>query len=77
MGDVASDPTALELLRVQRGRLADRMRPPWWYFPVSPSCGGSSSRARSALRYYSSPAAVSTWAILVPAWGCASCCSGA
>ena len=21
----------LELLRVQRGRLADRMRPPWWY----------------------------------------------
>jgi hypothetical protein len=31
MGDVAGDPTALELLRVQRGRLADRMRPPWWY----------------------------------------------
>jgi hypothetical protein len=31
MGDVASDRTALELLRVQRGRLADRMRPPWWY----------------------------------------------
>jgi hypothetical protein len=31
MGDVASDPIALELLRVQRGRLADRLRPPWWY----------------------------------------------
>jgi hypothetical protein len=31
VGDVAGDPTALELLRVQRGRLADRMRPPWWY----------------------------------------------
>jgi hypothetical protein len=31
MRDVAGDPTALELLRVQRGRLADRMRPPWWY----------------------------------------------
>ncbi len=31
MGDVARDPAALELLRVQRGRLADRMRPPWWY----------------------------------------------
>ena len=31
MRDVASDPAALELLRVQRGRLADRMRLPWWY----------------------------------------------
>jgi hypothetical protein len=31
MRGVAGDPTALELLRVQRGRLADRMRPPWWY----------------------------------------------
>jgi hypothetical protein len=31
MRDVAGDPTALELLRVQRGRLADRMRLPWWY----------------------------------------------
>ena len=31
MRDVARDPTALELLRVQRSRLADRMRPPWWY----------------------------------------------
>jgi hypothetical protein len=31
MRDVARDPVALELLGVQRGRLADRMRPPWWY----------------------------------------------
>jgi hypothetical protein len=31
MHDVTGDPTALELLRVQRGRLADRMRLPWWY----------------------------------------------
>jgi hypothetical protein len=31
MRDAASEPAALELLRVQRGRLADRMRPPWWY----------------------------------------------
>jgi hypothetical protein len=31
MRDVASDPAALERLRVQRSRLADRMRPPWWY----------------------------------------------
>jgi hypothetical protein len=31
MRDVARDPTALDLLRVQRSRLADRLRPPWWY----------------------------------------------
>ena len=34
MRDAARDPAALEpleRLRVQRGRLADRMRPPWWY----------------------------------------------
>jgi hypothetical protein len=31
MRDMASDPAALELLRAQRSRLADRMRPPWWY----------------------------------------------
>jgi hypothetical protein len=36
MRDVARDPAALEpleRLQVQRGRLADRMRPPWWYLP--------------------------------------------
>lgn len=34
MGDAERDPAALESLerlRVQRRRLADRMRPPWWY----------------------------------------------
>jgi hypothetical protein len=31
MRDAASDPAPLERLRVQRSRLADRMRPPWWY----------------------------------------------
>jgi hypothetical protein len=31
MDDVATEPAALEQLRVQRSRLADRMRPPWWY----------------------------------------------
>jgi hypothetical protein len=30
MCDVAGDPAALEMLRAQRSRLADRMRPPWW-----------------------------------------------
>jgi hypothetical protein len=28
MREMARDPAALELLRVQRGRLADRLRPP-------------------------------------------------
>ena len=31
MPDAAREPEALELLGVQRNRLADRMRPPWWY----------------------------------------------
>jgi hypothetical protein len=31
MPDVAGDPAALKQLRVQQGRLAERMRPPWWY----------------------------------------------
>jgi hypothetical protein len=31
MPDLTRDPAALERLRVQRGRLADRLRPPWWY----------------------------------------------
>jgi len=34
MRDTAGDPGALESLerlRIQRGRLADRMRAPWWY----------------------------------------------
>ena len=35
MRNVESDPAALEQLRVQRGRLADRMRPPWWYLTGS------------------------------------------
>lgn len=30
MGDVTRDATALELLRAQRSRLADRVRLPWW-----------------------------------------------
>ena len=39
MGDVArdsaADPAVLEQLRNQRGRLADRLRPPWWYLTGS------------------------------------------
>jgi len=38
MPGVAGDPTALDQLRVQRSRLADRMRPPWWYLTGSAAC---------------------------------------
>src|SRR3954465_6032383 len=31
MCDAGGQPAALEQLREQRSRLADRMRPPWWY----------------------------------------------
>jgi hypothetical protein len=31
MDSAGSDQAALELVRVQRARLADRLRPPWWY----------------------------------------------
>jgi hypothetical protein len=35
MHDMARDPSALEQLREQRSRLADRLRPPWWYLTGS------------------------------------------
>jgi hypothetical protein len=35
MRDVVGDPAAVERLQVQRSRLADRMRPPWWYLTGS------------------------------------------
>jgi hypothetical protein len=35
MHDMARDPATLDLLRAQRSRLADRMRPPWWYLTGS------------------------------------------
>jgi hypothetical protein len=33
MRDATGDPATLELLRAQRSRLADRLRPPWWFLP--------------------------------------------
>jgi hypothetical protein len=67
MGDVASDATALELLRVQRGRLADRMRAPWWFFPGIAIVWGLFFAGPFTSRSFSSPVSVSTWAIVVPA----------
>jgi hypothetical protein len=70
MRDAARDPAALaplERLRVQRGRLADRMRPPWWYLPGVAIVWALFFAGPFSSRSFSSPTAVSTWAILVPA----------
>ena len=66
MRDTARDPAALELLRVQRSRLADRMRPPWWYLPGTTIVWALFFAGPFTSRSFSSPTAVSTWAILVP-----------
>jgi hypothetical protein len=68
MRDTARDPAALELelLRVQRSRLADRMRPPWWYLPGIAIVWALLFAGPFSSRSFSSPTAVSTWAILVP-----------
>ena len=66
MRDVARDPTALELLRVQRSRLADRMRPPWWYLPGVAIVSALFFAGPFTSRTFSSPTSVSTWAIVVP-----------
>jgi hypothetical protein len=54
MRDAAKDPAALESLerlRVQRGRLADRMRPPWWYLPGTAILWGLIFAAPFSSRY--------------------------
>ena len=66
MRDMARNPVALDLLRVQRSRLADRMRPPWWYVPGVAVVWALYFAGPFTSRSYSSPATVSTWAILVP-----------
>ena len=66
MRDVARDPAALELLRVQRGRLADRMRAPWWYLPGVAIVWALFFAGPFTSRSFSAPNSVSTWAIVVP-----------
>jgi hypothetical protein len=65
MRDVASDPAALELLRVQRGRLADRMRLPWWYQSGTAILWALVFAGPFSSRYL--PRGVPTWPILVAA----------
>ncbi len=65
MRDVAKDPAALELLRVQRSRLADRMRPPWWYLTGVAIVWALVFAAPFSSRYL--PLGVPTWPIFVAA----------
>jgi hypothetical protein len=68
MRDVASDPAALELLRVQRARLADRLRPRWWYLAGVAVAYALVLAFPFASRYYG----ISMWpfvvAVLAVAW---------
>jgi hypothetical protein len=66
MGDTARDLDPLEQLRVQRSRLADRMRPPWWYLPGVAIVWALFFAGPFTSRSFSSPTSASTWAILVP-----------
>jgi len=65
MRDVVRDP-ALELLRVQRSRLADQMRPPWWYLPGFAIVWALFFAGPFTSRSFASPTSVSTWAIVIP-----------
>jgi amino acid transporter len=69
MRDTAGDPAALESLerlRVQRSRLADRLRPPWWYLTGIAIVWALFFAGPFTSRSFSSPTTVSTWAIVVP-----------
>jgi hypothetical protein len=63
MRDAAGDPTALELLRVQRARLADRMRLPWWYLTGAAILWALVFASPFSSRYL--PRGVPTWPILL------------
>ncbi len=63
MREVAGDPAALEQLRAQRSRLADRMRPPWWYPAGIAIVWVLTFAAPFSSRYL--PQGVRTWPILL------------
>ncbi|MGI8446650.1 MAG: hypothetical protein ACR2MP_05590, partial [Streptosporangiaceae bacterium] len=65
MRDVARDPAALELLRVQRSRLADRMRLPWWYQSGCAILWALTFACPFSLRYL--PQGVPTWPLFAAA----------
>jgi hypothetical protein len=65
MRDVAGDPAALERLRVQRSRLADRMRAPWWFLTGIAILYALAFAAPFSQRYL--PPRVPIWPILLAA----------
>ena len=65
MRDAARNPATLELLRVQRSRLADRMRPPWWYLAGVAILWALVFACPFSSRYL--PQGVPTWPIFVAA----------
>jgi hypothetical protein len=65
MRDAAGDPAALEQLRVQRSRLADRMRLPWWYLTGMAILWALVFAGPFSSRYL--PRGVPTWPIFVAA----------
>jgi hypothetical protein len=65
MRDAAGDPAALELLRVQRARLANRMRLPWWYLTGAAILWALVFAGPFSSRYL--PQGVPTWPILLAA----------
>jgi hypothetical protein len=67
--DTARNPIALDLLQVQRNRLADRMRPPWWYLPGCAVAWAVGFTGQFSLRYLPR---VDYWAVgiaTVAVWG--------
>jgi len=65
MRDASGDLRALELLRVQRSRLADRMRPPRWYLTGVAILWALTFACPFSWRYL--PRGVPTWPILAAA----------
>ena len=65
MRGAAADSAALERLRMQRGRLADRMRPPWWYLTGVAILWALAFAGPFSSRYL--PRGVPTWPFLVAA----------
>jgi hypothetical protein len=53
MRGMAGNPVALDLLEVQRNRLADRLRTPWWYLAGSAIAWAVGSTDQFSLRYLS------------------------
>src|SRR4051794_24606355 len=65
MRDLASDRAALEQLRAQRERLADLMRPPWWYLTGAAALFALAFASPFGSRYL--PPGVPTWPVLIAA----------